>query len=293
MNYIFFNYGKTPKYLNYSINSVLSFEKDARIIFCSDQITGIKGIELVNLNRFQELITKKNQILTIFSKFNYDNNPLWFTSLLRVYALNHVSKYLSLDCFTHFDNDVLIYKNIESIKQDRCFDEKSINITQSDSNHLVFGFSYFPNLELVQKLCDIFDEILNNYNFYSSEYARGKNLNEMRMLKIADLLNPKLFNILDSLPYNKNKYIFDPSSYGQYFDGTHLKRGNYYFKRRYISTNHIIGREIKSKRIKPVFASKKPSVNFDNKEYDLVNLHVHSKNLHKFLSKEYKQIIKL
>ena len=43
MNYIFFNIGKTPNYLNYSINSVLSLEKDARVIFCSDKETSIRN----------------------------------------------------------------------------------------------------------------------------------------------------------------------------------------------------------------------------------------------------------
>ena len=113
------------------------------------------------------------------------------------------------------------------------------------------------------------------------------------MLQIAESLNPNLFNILESLPYDNNEILFDPSSYGQYFDGTHLKRGNHYFKRRYVSTNHIVGREIKSNRIKPVFKNKTPYVKFENKNFDLVNLHIHSKNLDKFLNKDYKTVASL
>ena len=55
MNYIFFNFGKTPKYLNYSINSVLSVEKDARIILCSDDQFEINGIESLNSNSLDNL----------------------------------------------------------------------------------------------------------------------------------------------------------------------------------------------------------------------------------------------
>ena len=293
MNYIYFNYGKIPEYLNYSINSVLSIEKDARIILCSDVKLKTQGVESLNIDSMDDLIAKKDKILKIFSKLNYDQNPLWFTSILRVYALNYVSKQLNLDNFTHFDNDVLIYKSIEKIKKENFFNDNSINITKSDNDHLVFGFSYFPNIQLIENLCDLFDEILENYSYFSSNYARGKNLTEMRMLKIAESISPELFNILDSLPYKNNKYIFDPSSYGQYLNGTHLKRGNYYFKRRFVSTNHIVGREIKSKRIKPHYKNKTPFVYFNNRNYDLVNLHIHSKNLHKFLSKDFKKIINL
>ena len=35
------------------------------------------------------------------------------------------------------------------------------------------------------------------------------------------------------------------------------------------------------------------SENFENKNFDLVNLHIHSKNLNKFLNKEYKTVINL
>ncbi len=293
MNYIFFNFGKIPKYLNYSINSVLSMEKDARIILCSDDKLDIDGIESLDSNSLNGLLAKKTQIFKIFSKHNFDQNPLWFSSILRVYALNYVSKKLNLDYFSHFDNDVLIYKNIEEIKQEKYFNENSINITKSDHDHLVFGFSYFPNLELIENLCNFFDEIFENYNYFSNNYARGKNLSEMRMLKIVETMNPDMFNILDALPYNNNKYLFDPSSYGQYFDGAHLKRGNYYFKRRYISLSHTVGREIKSKRIKPIYQNKSPLVRFENKSYELVNLHMHSKNLGKFLNKNYNKVIDL
>ena len=166
MNYIFFNFGKTPKYLNYSINSVLSVEKDARIILCSDDQFEINGIESLNSNSLDNLSAKKDQILKIFSKQNFDQNPLWFSSILRVYALNYVSKNLNLDSFTHVDNDVLIYKNIEEIKEKKYFKENSINITKSDNDHLVFGFSYFPNIELIENLCNSFDEIFQNYDYY-------------------------------------------------------------------------------------------------------------------------------
>lgn len=293
MNYIFFNIGKTPKYLSYSINSILSLEKDARVIYCSDTEINNKDIEFLNSFSLDGFSEKKEQLLKIFSKVEIDQNPLWYSSILRVYVLNFVAKHLNLDRFTHFDNDVLLYKNIEDLEQKSFFNNHSINITKSDNNHLVFGFSYFPNIKLIENLCSYFDEILNKYSYFSNKYARGKMLNEMRMLKIVETLNPNLFHILDSLPYNNHQILFDPSSYGQYFDGTHLKRGNHYFKRRYVSTNHIVGKEIKSKRIKPIFENNIPYVKFENNKYDLVNLHIHSKNLNKFLNKDFKSVISL
>lgn len=60
MNYIYFNFGQTPTYLEYSINSVLSLEKDARVIFCSDQAKKVKGIDSLNTNSLEEFSKKRN-----------------------------------------------------------------------------------------------------------------------------------------------------------------------------------------------------------------------------------------
>ena len=48
--------------------------------------------------------------------------------------------------------------------------------------------------------------------------------------------------------------------------------------------NHIVGPEISSKRIYPKIEKMKPYVFFNEKSYELANLHIHSKNIKKFLS---------
>ena len=139
----------------------------------------------------------------------------------------------------------------------------------------------------------MFDKILNNYEFYVNNYAKGAPLIEMRMLGISEKLEKDLFNSLPILPYDNKEIIFDPSSYGQYLNGSHLKRGNYIFVRRWISTGHIVGRELKSKRILVNYSNNKPTVKYDNSIFELANLHVHSKKLHKFLPSKYRNIVSI
>ena len=293
MNYILFNIGKTPKYLEYCINSILSIDKEAKITLCTDDDIDLNNVEIVNFDKIPELKSKRQEINKLFINTKFNENPLWVASILRVYALYYVALLNNIGDFIHFDNDVIIYKNLQEIKNDIFLDNKRISITESDNNHLVFGYSYFPNIKSTERLCNSFDEIIENYQYFSNNFARGGELNEMRMLKIAETINPNLFSILNSLPYDSSRYLFDPSSYGQYLNGTNVKRGNYFFKRRYVSTIHVVGREIKSKRIKVKYLEKIPTVYFENQTYRLVNLHVHSKKLEKFLPKEYKNIVKL
>tara|TARA_B100000686_G_scaffold120320_1_gene127343 strand:+ start:1532 stop:2413 length:882 start_codon:yes stop_codon:yes gene_type:complete len=293
MNYILFNIGKTPKYLKYCINSILSIDKEAKVTLCTDDDLNLNNVEIVNFDKISELKSKQQEIKKLFFNTKFNENPLWAASILRVYALYYVGLSNDIKDFIHFDNDVIIYKNLKDIKNDILLDDKRISITESDNNHLVFGYSYFPNIENAERLCNSFDQILENYQYFSNNFARGGQLNEMRMLKITETINPNLFSILNSLPYEGPKYLFDPSSYGQYLNGTNTKRGNYFFKRSYVSTSHVVGREIKSKRIKVNYKGKIPTVYFENQSFKLVNLHVHSKKLEKFLPKEYKNIVKL
>ena len=123
-------------------------------------------------------------------------------------------------------------------------------------------------------------------------YARGGEIPEMRHLGILNLMYQDMFNILPTLPYESKDLIFDPAGYGQYLNGTHLKRGNYIFKRRWISINHIVGAELKSKRIQCKFNGN-PYVIYQGEKTEIANLHIHSKNISKFLPKNQKDYITL
>jgi len=287
MDYLLFFSGKIPEYLIYCLNTIKSVDKESQIYLCTDQNIKTKNINIINFSEVENLIEKKNQLEKIYRGTKLEKNPLWVTSLLRVYSLNEMSNHLSLNKFIHFDTDVLIYKPFSEINKMEVLQSNKVNITANERDRFSFGYSYFDNKKNINKLCEIFDLILKERKYYTNEYSRGLPLTEMKMLKIAQELNPDLFHELPILPYSKKKIIFDPASYGQYLDGTHINRGNYILKRRFVSSSHIVGRELKSKRIKVQFRKKLPVVEYEGVTTNLANLHIHSKRLHKFLPKNY------
>ena len=239
---------------------------------------------------FPALNEKKDFLIDYYDNTPYSKEkyPLFFTSALRIYSLHEISNRLKIDSFIHFDNDVLIYKSFKELNRNKLFVKDKINITQSNFNDLLFGYSYFPTNILTKKLIEEFDSLLKNIDSLTKHYGKGSPLHEMRMLNIIKEKNDDMFNILPSLPYSSDiNIIFDPASYGQFFNGMHHRRGNYIFKRRWVNTKDIVGREIKSKRIVPKFSNNLPSVQFKNKNVSLTNLHIHSKNLDKFLPNNY------
>lgn len=293
MNYLFSYYGEIPEYVILTLNNILNIDKDANIYLATDQKIKSKNIETLNI-KDTFLVDKLNDLNKNFENLNTKSNanPLWATSLLRIYALKELKDFFKINSFVHFDTDVIIYKSFNEISKNHDFSRSSISITQNDMMNLVFGYSYFPNEESIDDLVIKLDQNLLNIDALQNIYARGGEIPEMRHLGILNLMYEGMFNMLPTLPYENIDLIFDPAGYGQYLNGTHLKRGNYIFKRRWISMNHIVGPELKSKRIKCMF-DKSPYVIHRKRKTELANLHVHSKKISKFLPKKQKNYISL
>ncbi len=292
MNYILFNYGETPDHIKYTLNTIKSVDQNSDIYFLSNRKNNFKNLNNLSFSDFPSLNEKRDFLIDYYKETPYSKEkyPLFFTSVLRIYALYEISNKLKIESFIHFDNDVLIYKSFDELNKNNLFIKDRINITKTNFNDLIFGYSYFPNHTLINKLINEFDIVLKNIDFYTKHYGKGSPLHEMRMLNIVKESNEDIFNILPSLPYSSDKnIIFDPASYGQFFNGMHHRRGNYIFKRRWVNTKDIVGREIKSKRIKPKFLNSSPVVQYKNKNVSLSNLHIHSKNLNKFLPSNYSE----
>ena len=123
--------------------------------------------------------------------------------------------------------------------------------------------------------------IVDYLDSFSKDYLqniKSKELNEMKLLHLIYEKNKNLFNLLNIKP-GRSKYIFDPASYGQYLTGTKDK-----FTKKFIDERHLVGKEISSKKIFPYFHKKKPFVKTSGKNYELINLHIHSKKLNKYKS---------
>ncbi len=294
MKYILFNYGEIPDYLELTMNSILSVDQNAEIIFISDKKVNSNVVTNIDITDYPDLISLKEKLYDYFKESNFSSlkYPVFFTSLLRVFSIAKVAEMEKIQQFVHFDNDVIIYKSFDELNSTNVFHNKNTNITQITNNKLSFGYSFFPTVDSVKFLSDKSLNILENNEYYSNTFQFGTHLSEMKILGIINSMHEEFISLLPSLPYgNKSGVIFDPSSYGQYFNGLHHRRGNYIIKRRWVSPSEIIGREIKSKRISVKTAEKQPFVEYGNTKIEMANLHIHSKNLKKFLPKQFKNYL--
>ena len=106
----------------------------------------------------------------------------------------------------------------------------------------------------------------------------GDEIHEMRLLGYVD---NGLIKKLPVFPGDEDTfgYLFDPSSYGQFIDGT--PNGH---SPGFIDKQQYIGSKLDSSC--NILYKDKPYIYKEGVEYKIFNLHIHTKNLSKFTSDE-------
>ena len=110
MDYILFNKGILPGYLHICINSILSVDKNAIVHLITDQETQKQNINIINLNDYKEPEFMKEFITNLKQNDMFDN-PLWLTSLERIFYIENYIKENNINEFVHFDNDVVLFES--------------------------------------------------------------------------------------------------------------------------------------------------------------------------------------
>jgi len=271
VNYLLIHEGPIPKHIKYCIDQINKIDENSKVFLGINSNDYFGNVEKINL---KEVVSERTKEIIKLNIFSSENNQLWITSLLRLFYLSDVANYVKIDKFVHFDNDVLIFKRFDDIKEE--FNNSKFNITPLSENMLIFGYSFVPKIKIYDQILDRIYRYLINLGSEKLINLKSKELNEMKLLYSIYKENKEKFNLLNVLP-NSSNYIFDPASYGQYLTGTKDK-----FTKKFIDENHIAGHAMKNEGFLPYFYNHYPELVFKNKKYESVNLHIHSKKLKKY-----------
>lgn len=291
--------GKIPPYFEYTLKQIRLFNTEEKIVFIGDEKNDYL-FKKYNIEYFYYDITKNPKYIKI-KEYDIKNNvfhsypskDFWVFTYVRFYL---IEEYLSVsnykDEFFFFENDILIYENLETINKTLKTLREEIFFTILDEKRITTGLSYFKNKKCFNRLVNDMDKILFNRN--SIEEIR-KNYSKCCPSEMTILRKIKrdfdYIGTFSSLPNSPNiekfKVIFDPAPYGQYFGGDNkgrsFKNGGDNILKTYV------GKEIINEKIKVDFENnqngfKKPFCYHNNTKIPICNLHIHSKELYKFLS---------
>lgn len=269
--YVHCHIGKLPSYLIDSFKSIYNVDPHSRLILITDQNVEIDGVEVLKIDKIASSQTRKVLNMSLFSE---DDNSLWRTSIFRVFLVRDCIKYLNLQNCYHFDSDVLLFQPASKFEH-LINDDDGLSITYHTEDEVVFGFSKFGNIDKIDQICDILCELIFDEDKRKEYFSIMPN--EMQLLGGIYKRRPDLIKRLNVFP-NEDQIVFDPSSYGQYFGGTHNGDLPGWY-----GNHHVVGREIGNGKLNPLIIDHKPYVEKEGKRYPIVNLHIHSKNTKEFL----------
>tara|TARA_E500000178_G_C17038427_1_gene764923 strand:+ start:821 stop:1663 length:843 start_codon:yes stop_codon:yes gene_type:complete len=280
VNYFLIYFGSVPEYLKYTVKAIKSSDNNSKIYLLSDDQLNMDGITNFNL---EDIKGSKTKEVLLSNYYKSQINPLWNTSMARIFAINDLANYLNIgDDIIHFDADVLIYDDFNNYKNK--FDLlKGLHITQTNSDELIFGFSYINDMTIYEKICNaIYKKLFGSQNIAEKSNSETKNFNfnEMRVLREVEAENKGYIFPITSVPTKKEDIIFDPLDIG-YFLGGQDKYENVPT----IDSRNYLGKYIlndkSNSRIE--FINKKPFLISHGIQNKIFNIHVHNKKLINYL----------
>jgi len=263
-------------YILENINNLLLFENNEIIIITNKKFF----IKFLNINI--TLIDCDD-----LDDINYNNNSkidksfrngFWHLCSLRIFYLYSCIKKYNFSNVIHIENDVMCYENFDNIKNK--FTENKVYATFDCNVRVIPGIIYIPNYKA-------FEPIIENYNFNLNDMENLAKFNEDIILPLPIFINYKNYKITKL--FDKFNCIFDAAAMGQYLGGVDPRnqggdtRGfineTCLIKYNNITFNWIINEN----------RLYQPFINIDGKYIQIINLHIHSKDLKRFLANDPKE----
>lgn len=295
MSIIMFHSGLVlPVFLECNFKQMRLFNPDMDVFFITDD--GLRGdpvfhkYKIVSLDKDRFYSDKIHQFGSL-----YNNNPndFWTIAATRLIYIENFLKEFKLTDVYHFENDVLLYYDLKEHHGKFQDLYKNMAITTGGPDKSMTGFMFIKNSDSLSMMTRFFIDILQVYGIKGTLEKYGMDMvNEMTLMRVYGKEHPSQLQDLPILPYgefSKNflifNSIFDPASWGQFIGGT--MDGIPGAK----PQDHYIGRMLKEHPDYTVIFSidnegrKIPYFKYSNNEIKINNLHIHSKNLNKYMSK--------
>lgn len=268
-----------PDYTALSLNKARELNPNLPIHFiCKKEQPYFKKLNItwVDQTFFENnpLVTKFNEI----SWFQRHGTPqttypspegFWHRTCERIFYLAAYAEYSKQTGFLHTENDVVMYYSLDDMED---LIPKDFAATVMSDTQATFAVTYVPHYLHLVNLCEMMLEIMKLGEEKIKTYVKSDHVSEMTLLRIA--MENCLIDSLSIVPEEDYPLCFDPGSYGQFLGGT--------------NNGHDAGFKDPNHypwlcKCEAYMKDNRPFVKRNNIERPLFNLHVHSKQLEKFV----------
>jgi hypothetical protein len=282
-----------PSHLEYCFKQIRIFNPDIYVYFLTDDyfLTDeiFKKYNIIVLNKDLFYSDKVNKFETFF---NYSKNDFWTLAATRlIYIENFMKEYDFRDVY-HFENDILLYYNFEEHHDKFVNFYKNIAITTGGPDKSMTGMMFIKNYFSLSMMTDFFIETLSKYGVFGTMNKYHMDMvNEMSLMKFYGVeKGDEYISNLPILPFgdysehfSEFNSIFDPATWGQFVGGTRVDGPGSK------PQDHYIGVLLKNNpswivEWKEEDGLNVPYFNMNDVLFKINNLHIHSKNLKKYIS---------
>jgi hypothetical protein len=263
MKIIFVSAGNFQSYLIDNIKNLKLFGNNDITVITEKQFFPLLenlSVTLVDTKELNDFNFNKNSHLDR----NFRNGFWHLCSLRFFYLYSYIKNNNLTDCI-HLENDVITYVNFDELKP--CFTHNKVYVTYDSPNRVIPGIIYIPDYIA-------FQPIIENYNF---------GLNDMQNLANFDLETLPISLTYYSKNFSDFYSIFDAAAMGQYLGGVD-KRNQDGDTRGFVNETCIV----KYNNYKFVWYKINnlyiPHLIVDDQLIKINNLHIHSKELYKFMA---------
>jgi len=287
MNIVLVALGKIPEYLDDCIYQIKKTQKKSKIFLLVNKESKYKNksckiIFVENLKKSKEhtIFIKKSKL----AKDSY-RNYFWKHSIERLYFIDDFLNKEKLNNILHIENDVLLFQNLRPV-----FNKiKKYNFAciRDGVNRVIGSLIFIKNKNTSKKIVKISNKYLNQNDMIILSHLDKKITNTLN-LPLGEDLNfikkSKNYKMIKKIPF-----IFDAAAIGQFIDGPHRKRLvskilpsiKNIFKPNDGFVNRETNLQVYNWIIK--WKNNRPYKEENNKLIPIANLHIHSKNLKKFI----------
>ncbi len=299
MNLVLFHSGsELPGFLEHGFKQIRLFNPEITIHFITDTewmdnlVFKKYNIIPINKNKFHS-----DKIGRFESLLNHPPGHFWTITASRLIYLENFLKKQNLSDVYHFENDILLYYDLKEHHEKFLNLYKSMAITPGGADRCMTGFMFIKNGDVLAKMTEFFIQQLQEHGRLGlSKVYNTDMIHEMALLKgYENAKGQEHLGYLPILPFGRHAYnydefnsVFDPAFWGQFVGGTNskvpgAKPPNLYISQILIANPDytVIWKTDDQGRKIPYF---KYNDNRNDHEIKINNLHIHSKNLDKYIS---------
>ena len=281
-----------PNYLGDCLKQYSIFNKE-KIYFLTDRVN------INALAKYPQVIPValedyySDKIARLVTLYKYPERNFWTVSLVRFAYIENFMRQRDLKHVYHLENDVLLYFDIAKYHETFKQLYKNLAITPGGPDKCMTGFMYIDNYQALERMTDFFINILAKLSENEIRSVYGCDMvHEMSLMAAYRKESPEHMVCLPTLPFgyfskhfDRFNAVFDPATYGQFVGGSRTEGPGI------IPQDHYIGNLLEENPqygVKWVIEDglKVPYFSYAGNLAKINNLHIHSKNLKAYMSKD-------